>query len=123
MNLDKYLNKLRALEKKEEQYIAPCSDAFILNIIRECCESNGLPAFFNEIKFEWNNRLTEKAGRAHYAKNLVELSIPLFNRAADDEVWENTIAHEACHLLSYRLYGRQGTGHGYYWKITMLKAG
>jgi SprT protein len=61
-------------------------------------------------------------GRAYYQRNHIELNITLMY-SHTEEMIESTLPHEFAHIASYNLYGREGTGHGYYWKRTMRELG
>lgn len=75
-----------------------------------------------DVELKLNKRLTSTAGRAFYVQNLIELSDKLlqdnFQGFLDD-----TLPHEFCHLLSYKLYAEAGKGHSQEWKATMLAMG
>lgn len=90
--------------------------------IREACEANGVPELADRIRWEWSDRFTARMGDATFSLNRIRLSRPLWPRASDAER-RQTVIHEACHLIAFYKYGRQGTGHGAYWKATMRRAG
>jgi SprT protein len=75
-----------------------------------------------DIELKLNKRLTSTAGRAFYHQNLLELSQKLLQENFT-EFLNDTIPHEFCHLLSYKLYAEAGKGHGQQWKATMLAMG
>lgn len=71
-----------------------------------------------EIKM--NKRLTSTGGRAFFEQGYIDLSCYLMER--NPEYYEhNTIPHELCHIIAWRLYG--DTGHGKGWKYVMQEMG
>lgn len=68
-----------------------------------------------------NNRMRSTAGRANYARNEIIMNERLLN--LNPEHIEQTFAHELAHLISFALYGRNGTGHGRLWQEVMVKLG
>lgn len=60
------------------------------------------------------------AGYAYYGKDLVKFNPVLLHENMED-FKVDTIPHELAHLISYKLYGRSGTGHGSNWKYVMQR--
>lgn len=89
--------------------------------IREACADNGCPELADEIRFEWGNQKSSM-GTAYYNQKRIRLSLPYWRNVGEDER-RNTTKHEVCHIVSRKLYGYQGRGHGRLWKQTMVKAG
>lgn len=87
--------------------------------IKRTCEKAGRPDLYNEITWEWNTRLRTTAGRA-YKTGKLEFSLQLFNKIPAEEIVD-TIIHETCHYLEWRMYGT--FGHGSNWKRLMRKTG
>lgn len=62
------------------------------------------------------------AGWAHYQANVMR-----FNRKLMLENWqdfiEDTVPHECAHLIAWQLKGREGVGHGFWWKHVMVSLG
>lgn len=67
-----------------------------------------------------NARLTSTAGRAWLEDNYIDLSCYLMERYPA-EFRDDTIPHELCHHIAYRLYSDKG--HGPAWKNTMRVMG
>lgn len=71
-----------------------------------------------EIKM--NSRLTATAGRAWLKSDFIDLSCYLMEKYPD--YFENdTIPHELCHFIAYRVFGDKG--HGPQWKFVMMELG
>lgn len=71
-------------------------------------------------KTKMNSRLTSTAGRAFIEENYTDYSCYLLLRNTD-EFKNNTIPHELCHHIAFRLYGDRG--HGKAWKKVMVEMG
>lgn len=71
---------------------------------------------------EFSNRLTSTAGSAYFLDNKIVLSTPLLELNKDTFI-QDTPGHEAAHLISYKLYNRQGMGHGAKWASVMRTIG
>lgn len=67
-----------------------------------------------------NKRLTSTAGRAFLESGYIDLSVYLLGRNTD-YYRRDTIPHELCHMIAWRLY--QDRGHGQGWKSVMAKMG
>lgn len=67
-----------------------------------------------------NARLTSTAGRAWLQEGFIDLSCYLMSNNPE-EFAKNTIPHELCHMIAWRLY--QDKGHGKPWKHTMMTMG
>jgi ATP-dependent exoDNAse (exonuclease V) alpha subunit/predicted SprT family Zn-dependent metalloprotease len=63
-------------------------------------------------------------GLANYTRRMIKLN-PVYLMAGDEnlanDILGDTIVHEVCHFLSWRLYKQRG--HGYYWQQCMIKMG
>jgi predicted SprT family Zn-dependent metalloprotease len=67
-----------------------------------------------------NSRLTSTAGRAFLQDNYVDLSCYLLQN--NPEYFRiDTIPHELCHHIAFRIYGDRGHGKG--WKYVMKSMG
>jgi predicted SprT family Zn-dependent metalloprotease len=63
-----------------------------------------------------NARLTATAGRAFYMHDFIDLSCYLMTN--NMEYFKvDTIPHELCHIIAWRLYGDKGHGKG--WKYVL----
>lgn len=58
-------------------------------------------------------------GKASYRDNKIKLNAEIAQRNFED--FEDTLVHEYCHLLDYKLY--KGWGHGATWKRLMIDLG
>jgi predicted SprT family Zn-dependent metalloprotease len=71
-------------------------------------------------KVKLNARLTSTGGRAFIDLGYIDLSCYLLER--NPEYYrEDTIPHELCHIIAWRIYGDRGHGKG--WKYVMLQTG
>jgi SprT protein len=71
---------------------------------------------------EFSEQLTSTAGKAYFGRNHIKLSTKLLKLNGEAFV-NDTPGHEAAHLISFKLYGRQGTGHGARWSSVMRAIG
>lgn len=73
---------------------------------------------------DYNLYRKDAIGLAHYVKNMIKLN-PVYLIGGDKELYDHilddTIVHEVCHFVAYRVYRERG--HGYYWKLCMSKMG
>ena len=87
--------------------------------------------FWHRAKKEWanigqipevrlNKRLTSTAGRAFIEDGYIDLSVYLLGRNTD-YFKRDTIPHELCHMIAWRVYGDRG--HGKAWKYVMQQMG
>jgi predicted SprT family Zn-dependent metalloprotease len=120
MNLSKHLAKLAQLDATIGAFKPIWPDDKVRAIIKKVCVANGHPEFVDKIKFEWNKNMTRTMGYAWYYKNLIHLSTLIFARASDAER-EQTIAHEAAHLIAFTFH--QEKGHGAYFYNALIVAG
>ena len=67
-----------------------------------------------------NNRLTSTAGRAFIERGYIDLSVFLMERNVEGFL-DDTIPHELCHIIAWRLFNDKG--HGKAWKNTVLFLG
>jgi len=95
----------------------------VRELIRETFRKNGLPeSQADQIQLEWNDRFTSRMGDANHSKQRIRLSTPLFRRATVEQQ-ENTVIHEACHVIAREKFGRGIKSHGGEWKACMIIAG
>lgn len=85
--------------------------------VREACEANGCPSLGLAIRIEWSKRMVRAAGVSYPDRRLIRLSVPQWERN-DDVFNENTVKHEACHVIA-----GHAAGHGPRWRDTMQRAG
>jgi SprT protein len=62
------------------------------------------------------------AGIANYDRSKIRLNLYLLEKYKETYI-KRTVIHELGHLLSYRLYGMNGRGHGVKWKSVMVAIG
>lgn len=62
------------------------------------------------------------AGYAYYATNIVKFN-PILLHENTDDFKTDTIPHEIAHVVSFKLYGLAGKGHGPNWKHVMRRLG
>lgn len=87
--------------------------------IKFTCEKVERPNLVEEIKWEWNHRLRTTAGYA-YKSGRLQFSSALFVHMEPEQIRE-TIIHETCHYLDWRMFGTWG--HGRNWKYLMRLCG
>ena len=58
------------------------------------------------------------AGTATYSSNSVNFNMGIYNENVETFL-STTVPHEVAHLISYQVFGRDGTGHGRNWKFIM----
>lgn len=73
------------------------------------------------LTIDLSTKLKTTGGLATYNQNKITLNKRLLQKNMDK--LENTLNHELAHLLSFKLYGREGKGHGKKWKETMITLG
>lgn len=88
--------------------------------IREAFEANN--ADMSGVQWEWNATFTARMGDANYVLKRIRLSSPLWPRASEQER-ENTVKHEACHIITRMQYGYSVKSHGLEWRATMRNCG
>lgn len=91
----------------------------LLDIYESAQKSFGAVLELPSLSFE---RLGSKAGLAYYRRNHIIINPDYFANNLRDMLY-NTLPHEAAHLISYKLYGENGTGHGRRWKSVMVRLG
>lgn len=74
---------------------------------------------YPKIEFDLKGRV---AGYAYYHKNKIRYNIGIF-RNQPQKFLDRTTYHEVGHLISFKLYGEAGKGHGKFWKYVMQKIG
>ena len=93
--------------------------------VRFACESNGVSELAQAIIVEWNPRFTRKMGDARYNQFTylakIRLSLPLWPRASQKERQE-TVIHEACHIIAAYKHGPFIRNHGAEWREAMRTA-
>ena len=62
-----------------------------------------------------------KGGTAHYEKHMAEFNEILAKENPNE--FHNTIKHEIAHLVSFRMYGERGKGHGKLFKSVFVQLG
>ena len=96
------------------EQISDCIDLYV---------AKAKEAWPNKLK-DWNkpfwcfNLQGTTAGTAYYHANKIHLNHGLFIRNKED-FFSHTIPHEIAHLVSYRVFGKVGMGHGAEWKFVM----
>jgi predicted SprT family Zn-dependent metalloprotease len=115
-------------ERKEHNKMNSQIRAHVRQLIEETCQTCGVPDLADKITFSFNNRFTSKLGDAIYyfrgeqaGWGRVRFSAPLWPRATEKEQ-DDTIVHEACHVIAHHIHGRR-CGHGWEWKALMMKCG
>lgn len=89
--------------------------------IEECCLANNIPELVPKIRWRFNNRFRARMGDAHLTKLELRFSVPLWGKATPEQK-ENTVKHEAAHLITFQKYGKVKS-HGEQWRQVMLRAG
>ena len=86
--------------------------------IEECYQvaENYFCREFDRPSIEFSRRMTSCAGKAFLGENKIRLSEPLLLENGMNFV-SRTPAHEAAHLIAYRVFGDRGHGTG--WKCIM----
>jgi predicted SprT family Zn-dependent metalloprotease len=75
----------------------------------------------SDLKLQFVNKKSY-LGMARLNQSIVELSLNYCETDKNrDHMLNETITHEICHFVAYRLYNDRG--HGKMWKYTMIKAG
>lgn len=87
------------------------------SIINYCCIKLQCE---NTFTWKWNSRFRTKLGLAYTTLGRMEFSTFLFERV-DSAAQTNTVVHETCHLIAWKLY--KDGGHGKYWKWCMRRLG
>lgn len=62
------------------------------------------------------------AGYAYYQSVMVKFN-PILAHENEEDFLRRTVPHECAHLISYKLYGYEGRGHGPKWKSVMTRLG
>lgn len=87
----------------------------------EACTANEVPDLVAKIKWKFNGRFRSRMGDANYNTFLIRLSAPLWKHALPADK-ENTVKHEACHLITRFKHGKV-RAHGSEWVNIMIQAG
>lgn len=89
------------------------------------CAVLEVPELAGKVVVSFNPRFTARMGDALYdaktGRGRVRLSAPLWPKASRKEQ-EETVVHEACHVVAGFLYGR-GVGHDHRWRALMARCG
>tara|TARA_R110000868_G_scaffold105774_1_gene290337 strand:- start:5234 stop:5752 length:519 start_codon:yes stop_codon:yes gene_type:complete len=74
--------------------------------------------------FKWDNA-KRRSGRISYTTKVISLSKSKVkvNLHQVDTVIKNTILHEIAHAFSFKIYGREGRGHGNKWQSIAKQIG
>ena len=88
--------------------------------IREAFNANN--ADMTDVWWEFNASFTARMGDANFELKRIRLSSPLWPRA-DEQERENTVKHEACHIITRLQYGFRVKSHGREWQIVMRNCG
>lgn len=88
--------------------------------VEECIKKAGVNLPKVNIAYDINS--ARLGGQANYAKNLIRIN-PVFLKEYTDDYIENTVGHEAAHLIARAKYGRMISAHGPEWKRTMRELG
>lgn len=70
--------------------------------------------------WKWNYRALRTAGKAFPVRREMQFSYKFFQRVDENEQ-RDTVVHEVCHLIAFKLYGDKGHKEG--WKHCMLVCG
>lgn len=79
----------------------------------------GLP---ERSRVEFSSRLRRSLGLCYPQRDLIRLN-PVLLKSDNCEVLNETLAHEAAHLVTYWRHGRHVRPHGHQWKALMRLAG
>ncbi len=90
--------------------------------IQYACDHNDVPGLSQYISVEWKRNYTFKMGSARYRSKTIGLSVPLFQRAAESDQ-QQTVIHEACHIIAAYKAGVHIKPHGREWKMAMRRCG
>ena len=88
--------------------------------IKECIMKAGVQ--LPPVKVAYDINSAQLGGEAHYSKNLIRVN-PVFLNAYTDDYIEQTVGHEAAHLIARAKYGRMIDAHGPEWKRVMVDLG
>lgn len=100
-------------------------DKEVQELIEFAFMCNGLSTYRvqKSVIWKWNSRYTDTMGKADYMFMTIELSSKIFDLATKQQQ-EDTIVHEACHLIAHYKYSeRRIKPHGKEWKQCMLNCG
>lgn len=88
--------------------------------IAECIKKSGVTMPMPTIKYDINS--ARLGGQANYSKHLIRVN-PVFLNAYTDHYIDQTVTHEAAHLIARAKYGRMIDAHGPEWKQVMRDLG
>jgi SprT protein len=88
---------------------------------RELLRAHGALPIANELRVEWNSRLTTAAGRAAYRQKLISLNPRLVEHPSQID---RTLRHELAHILAqFRAGRRRIPPHGEEWRQACIDLG
>lgn len=91
-------------------------------LIAKACIENEVYELIGKITWSFSSQLTSSMGYAYYDTNSLRFSWLLWDKAGKEEQ-DNTIVHEATHLIAAHIYGKQIKPHGLEWQFCMARAG
>ena len=100
--------------------VSPALKKRVADRIDECIKKAGVSLPKVNIAYDINS--ARLGGQANYSKNLIRIN-PVFLNTYTDDYIENTVGHEAAHLIARAKYGRMISAHGPEWKRTMRELG
>jgi SprT protein len=104
-------------ETLQSEIAAKFKSSYDLLAIRYPMLVSKLP--FSHIRLTFK-RIGKTAGRAYLRFNRIELNPDYFQTERENMI-NDTLPHELCHLVAYTLFG--DSGHGVYWKQCMNVVG
>ena len=114
------MNKLETLDEIRTEINTACIEVMTGDYSERLKRKVGEIA--NDLTVEFSNRLKTSMGYAYYRKNIIRLSTRLWSRATITER-RDTIRHELAHIVSFKMFGYRGTGHGANWKYIARQLG
>ncbi|PYK08037.1 MAG: hypothetical protein DME65_14985 [Verrucomicrobia bacterium] len=88
---------------------------------RELLRAHGALLIANELRVEWNSRLSTVAGRADYRQKLISLNPRLVEHPSEID---RTLRHELAHILAqFRAGRRRIPPHGEEWRQACIDLG
>lgn len=100
--------------------VSPALKKRVADRVAECIAKAGVTLPKVNIAYDINS--ARLGGQANYTKNLIRVNPVFLNEYTDDYI-ENTVGHEAAHLIARAKYGRMISAHGPEWKATMRQLG
>lgn len=96
-------------------------DPLINRVIEETLEKVGMGHLKGRLVWKWSSRLTSTMGKAYTSKLEIHFSESLYQKATDEQRYEN-IVHEVCHVTADCRNGKRCM-HGPEWYAEMRRAG